>query len=522
MRDGARPRVRLVPSPPVRRLIVLGFADVSDAADHAAEFVAIDGVIGLEGIDEQLVEDMRLNHIHVDDIDVLPRGQGWLIVEVGARTDEEATAYAEAVHASAARLPDPPSVRIVSDQTEQERLWKVREAGLGATARVPGRRDGWPGWEDSSVPPERLGDYVRELRKLFDRYGYDASLYGHFGQGCVHCRITFDLESTPGIEQWRSFLHDAARLVTAFGGSLSGEHGDGQQRAELLPIMFGDELVEAFRAFKAIWDPHGRMNPGKIVDARPLTADLRLGAEFAPERPKTHFAFRDDDRDFTRATLRCVGIGNCRQEGHGTMCPSYMVTHEEKHSTRGRARLLFEMMEGRTLEDGWRDDSVREALDLCLSCKGCKGECPVHVDMATYKAEFLAHYYRGRLRPRTAYAIGQVMYAARLGSRRPAARQRGHAVAGCSVRSSSASAASHRNATSRVSRRCPSTSGSGPGRRERLRPAARCCSGSTPGTTTSRRRSAAPRSESSSTAGTAFESRNAGSAAAGRSTTTAS
>ena len=412
-------RVRLVPSPPVRRLIVLGFADVSDAADHAAEFVAIDGVIGLEGIDEQLVEDMRLNHIHVDDIDVLPRGQGWLIVEVGARTDEEATAYAEAVRASAARLPDPPSVRIVSDQTEQERLWKVREAGLGATARVPGQRDGWPGWEDSSVPPERLGDYVRELRKLFDRYGYDASLYGHFGQGCVHCRITFDLESAPGIEQWRSFLHDAARLVTAFGGSLSGEHGDGQQRAELLPIMFGDELVEAFRAFKAIWDPHGRMNPGKIVDARPLTADLRLGAEFAPERPKTHFAFRDDDRDFTRATLRCVGIGNCRQEGHGTMCPSYMVTHEEKHSTRGRARLLFEMMEGRTLEDGWRDDSVREALDLCLSCKGCKGECPVHVDMATYKAEFLAHYYRGRLRPRTAYAIGQVMYAARLGSRLP-------------------------------------------------------------------------------------------------------
>jgi Fe-S oxidoreductase len=183
--------------------------------------------------------------------------------------------------------------------------------------------------------------------------------------------------------------------------------------------MFGDELVEAFRAFKAIWDPHGRMNPGKVVDARPITADLRLGADFAPERPATHFAFRADDRDFTRATLRCVGIGNCRQEGHGTMCPSYMVTHEEKHSTRGRARLLFEMMEGRTLEDGWRDDAVREALDLCLSCKGCKGECPVHVDMATYKAEFLAHYYRGRLRPRAAYAIGEVMYAARLGSRFP-------------------------------------------------------------------------------------------------------
>jgi FAD/FMN-containing dehydrogenase/Fe-S oxidoreductase len=412
-------RVRLVASPPFRTLVVLGFRDVAEAADHAAELVAFPGVIGLEGMDDELVEDMRLNHIHVDDIDVLPSGAGWLIVEVGAATADEAAAHADAVRAHAERLPAPPSARVVSDPEEQHRLWAVREAGLGATARVPGQRDGWPGWEDSSVPPERLGDYLRELHALFDRYGYDASLYGHFGQGCVHCRITFDLETAPGIEQWRTFLHDAARLVTGFGGSISGEHGDGQQRSELLPIMFGDELVEAFRAFKSIWDPHGRMNPGKVVDPRPLTADLRLGADFAPTRPKTHFAFRDDDRDFTRATMRCVGIGNCRQEGHGTMCPSYMVTHEEKHSTRGRARLLFEMIEGRTLENGWRDEAVRDALDLCLSCKGCKGECPVHVDMATYKAEFLAHYYRGRVRPRAAYAIGQVMYAARLGSRVP-------------------------------------------------------------------------------------------------------
>jgi FAD/FMN-containing dehydrogenase/Fe-S oxidoreductase len=411
--------VRLVPSPPVRHVVVLGFRNIDVAADHVAEFVDMPGVIGLEGMDDELVEDMRRNGIHVGDVSVLPDGRGWLIVEVGAWDDTDTRAHVAAVQSRAESLPDAPTIAVIEDPQQQERLWRVREAGLGATARVPGQADGWPGWEDSSVPPERLGAYLRKLRALFDQYGYRASLYGHFGQGCVHCRVTFGLESGPGVAHWRAFLNDAAELVTSFGGSISGEHGDGQQRAELLPIMFGANLVEAFREFKSIWDPDHMMNPGKVVDARPITSDLRLGPDFDPPLVETHFSFDADGGDFARATLRCVGIGECRREDHGTMCPSYMVTHEEKHSTRGRAHLLFEMMEGRTLEDGWRSEAVRDALDLCLSCKGCKSDCPVHVDMATYKAEFLSHYYARRIRPRSAYAIGQIMYTARLAAKVP-------------------------------------------------------------------------------------------------------
>ncbi len=412
-----RATVRLVPSPPQRHLVVLGFPDVFAAADHVSDFVQMSGVTGLEGMDDQLVEDMKLTHIHAGDIGMLPDGHGWLLLEVGAWDDRELAGHLQRVCDRAATLGG--TVEVLRDREQQQRLWKVREAGLGATARVPGKRDGWPGWEDSAVPPERLGDYLRDLRRLFADYDYDAALYGHFGQGCVHCRVTFDLESEPGLAKWERFMRDAARLVVSYGGSCSGEHGDGQQRAELLPMMFGDDLVRAFEEFKAIWDPRGRMNPGKVVGADPMTSDLRLGAAFAPPRLKTNFAFANDDEDFVRAAMRCVGVGECRKTDHGTMCPSYMVTREEKHSTRGRARLLFEMADGRTLRDGWRDDAVRDALDLCLSCKGCKHDCPVSVDMATYKAEFLSHYYARKLRPRAAYAMGQIMYAARVASKMP-------------------------------------------------------------------------------------------------------
>ncbi len=411
--------LRLVPSPPSRQLVVLGFHDVFVAADHVPELVGQPGVIGLEGLDEKLVEDMTLTHVHEQDVRVLPDGRGWLLVEVGAGSDAECDDLVRGFKDEAARLDARPSVEVVRDRAAQQKLWRVREAGLGATARVPGSPDAWEGWEDSAVPPERLGDYLREVRALLDRYDYEGALYGHFGQGCLHTRITFDLESAPGIAKWRAFLDDAADLVVRFGGSLSGEHGDGQSRAELLPRMFGEELVQAFREFKAIWDPGARMNPGKVVDPYPITSNLRLGSKFAPPRLQTHFAFSSDGEDFARATMRCVGVGECRREHGGTMCPSYMVTREEKHSTRGRARLLFEMTEGRTLRDGWRDESVREALDLCLSCKGCKRDCPVSVDMATYKAEFLSHYYARRLRPRAAYAMGQIMYATRFASRMP-------------------------------------------------------------------------------------------------------
>ena len=252
----------------------------------------------------------------------------------------------------------------------------------------------------AAVPPEKLGNYLRDFRKLLERFGYEGDLYGHFGQGCIHTRIDFHLETHEGIKQFRSFLESAADLVLSYGGSLSGEHGDGQSRAWLLPKMFGPELIEAFREFKSIWDPEWRMNPGKIVDAYDVTENLRIGTDYRPADVTTHFHWPKDQGSFPRAILRCVGVGECRKTGHETMCPSYRVTMEEKHSTRGRARLLWEMLQGRVITDGWKSEEVKESLDLCLACKGCKGECPVTVDMATYKAEFLSHYYARRLRPR--------------------------------------------------------------------------------------------------------------------------
>jgi Fe-S oxidoreductase len=298
-------------------------------------------------------------------------------------------------------------------------VWEIRESGLGATAHVPGKPITWEGWEDSSVPPEKLGEYLRKLRALFDEYGYEGDLYGHFGQGCVHTRIDFDLETEEGIKTYRAFAHAAARLVVSLGGSISGEHGDGQSKAELLPIMFGDRLVQAFRDFKAIWDPTNRMNPGKVVDAYQLDQNLRLGADYRPVEVSTYFRYPNDHGKFSRALLRCVGVGECRKHDHGTMCPSYMATREEVHSTRGRAHLLFEAMQGNVLRDQWADESVKEALDLCLSCKGCRGECPVHVDMPTMKAEFLAHYYERHRRPRQSHVFGKIDRWAPLASKVP-------------------------------------------------------------------------------------------------------
>jgi Fe-S oxidoreductase len=260
---------------------------------------------------------------------------------------------------------------------------------------------------------------LRDLQQLFDNYGYTASLYGHFGQGCVHCSIDFDLYTASGIERWKQFLNEAAHLVTSYGGSLSGEHGDGQARGSLLPIMFGNDLVQAFREFKAAWDPAGKMNPGKVVDAYPVDENLRWGTHYHPWEPETHFAFASDAGSFAHAANRCVGTGKCRKHDAGTMCPSYMATRDEMHSTRGRARLLFEMLEGNPLRQGWRDETVKEALDLCLACKGCRAECPVNVDMATYKAEFLSHYYAGRRRPFGAYTFGLMYWWARAASHVP-------------------------------------------------------------------------------------------------------
>ena len=269
------------------------------------------------------------------------------------------------------------------------------------------------------VHPEDVGKYLRDLKKLFNKYGYNGSLYGHFGQGCIHTRINFDLETGEGIRKYRQFVEEAADLVVSYGGSLSGEHGDGQSRAELLPKMFGTELVQAFREFKAIWDPQWKMNPGKVVEPYRLDENLRLGSDYRPWQPETHFRFPEDHGSLARATLRCVGVGKCRQYDGGVMCPSFRVTREEEHSTRGRAHLLWEMTKGEIIRDRWRDERIKQSLDLCLSCKGCKSDCPVGVDVATYKAEFLSHYYDGRVRPRSAYAFGNIDIWARLASNAP-------------------------------------------------------------------------------------------------------
>ncbi len=397
--------------------MVLGYPDAYTAADDVPQ-VREHRPVGLEGIDDKLVEYMRRKGLHPDDVDLLPDGHAFLLVEFGgdtkADTDAQATNFVSALTGEAAG----PSSKVFRDAWEEQKLWQVRESGLGATAQVPGMPETHPGWEDAAVPPERVGDYLRDFRTLLDEFGYDAALYGHFGQGCIHCRIDFTLGTVHGVRQWRQFLDRAADLVVSYGGSLSGEHGDGQARAALLTKMYGDELVGAFADFKDCWDPHGKMNPGKVVRPNRPDDDLRFGPDASLRRPTTHFAFPDDEFDFANATRRCVGVGKCRDVDSGTMCPSYMATREEEDSTRGRARMLFEMLRGDEL-DGWRDDAVADSLDLCLACKGCKTECPVNVDMATYKAEFLSHYYAHRLRPRVAYSMGLIYWWARAATRMP-------------------------------------------------------------------------------------------------------
>jgi Fe-S oxidoreductase/FAD/FMN-containing dehydrogenase len=408
--------LNLVPDPKARTLLVVGYPEVYTAADHLMEILPLQPT-ALEGIDHLLFEWIAQRGNEEANLALLPEGTGFLFVEFGGDSKEDSDRQARECMAVLSKQGRRPSMKLFDDPHEEKMVWKVREGGLGATAWVPGQPDTWPGWEDSAVPPEKVGPYLRDLRKLFDKYGYHPSLYGHFGRGCIHCRVGFDLYTAEGVRNFRSFMGEAADLVVSYGGSLSGEHGDGQARAELLPRMFSPELMEAHRQFKRIWDPRWKMNPGKVINPYPITSNLRLGPDYNPPQPFTYFKYPGEDRQsFSRAVLRCVGVGDCRREKGGIMCPSYMVTHEEKHCTRGRAHLLWEMLKGSLRDQGWHNEPVREALDLCLACKGCKSDCPVNVDMATYKAEFLSHYYEGRLRPRHAYSMGLIWWWARLAS----------------------------------------------------------------------------------------------------------
>ncbi|GLY42797.1 dimethylmenaquinone methyltransferase [Amycolatopsis sp. NBRC 101858] len=413
-----RAELKLVPILPERTLVVLGYRDIAAAADAVPAILPYEPV-ALEGVDHKLIRDQQIKGMNPHALTELPHGRAFLMVQFAASTHDEAERQAHKMLDALRGTEHAADVEFFDDPAREHELWQVREAGLGATAHLPGKADTFEGWEDSAVAPDRLGDYLRRLSTLYEEFGYASdtapSLYGHFGQGCVHTRIPFDLYTADGVATYRRFAEQAADLVAEFGGSFSGEHGDGQSRGELLPKMFGSEIVTAFGRLKAIFDPDDRMNPGKVVAPYRLDENLRLGGDWAPADPQNlHFRFPDDGGSFAQAANRCVGVGRCRQhttEGGEVMCPSYQVTGEEEHSTRGRARLLFEMLDGHgdsPVTDGWRSTEVKDALDLCLACKGCKSDCPANVDMATYKAEFLAHHYEGRpwRRPRSDFTMG--------------------------------------------------------------------------------------------------------------------
>ncbi len=398
---------RLVESPPARVLLVIGWPDIYICADHIPQIME-HRPIGLEGFDDIMVNASRRKSVNLDGLAMLPEGAGWLMVEFGADTAAEAESQARHLMDALERSAIPPNMRLFTDPKQAKRIWDVRESSLGVTAHVPGEPLRWEGFEDSAVGPDKLGAYLRDLRKLMQAFHYDGSFYGHFGHACVHTRMDYDLESTEGIRKFRQFMEEAADLVVGYGGSISGEHGDGQSRGELLPKMFGPELMQAFREFKSLWDPDWKMNPGKLIEPYRLDENLRLGAGYDPWQPETHFKFPDDHGSLAAATLRCVGVGKCRHDSGGVMCPSYRVTREEEHSTRGRAHLLWEMTKRNVIKDGWKSEAVKESLDLCLACKGCKSDCPVGVDVATYKAEFLSHYYESNRRPLKAMGLSNI------------------------------------------------------------------------------------------------------------------
>jgi len=410
-------KLRLIHSPQHRTLVGLGYPDVFIAAEQVPAILEF-GPIGLEGFEGRIVDGLRKKG--TPNLELLPEGRGILLVEFGCDDPKQAEALALKLADRFRQSSGIPDIRLYND-SQAKWVWKIRESGARAAAAAPGAPPEWEGWDDAAVAPEKVSAYLRDIRKLLDEYNYQAAFYGHFGHGCIHMRVSFDLESETGIRNYGEFVERAADLVVSYGGSLSGEHGDGQSRGALLPKMFGPELVKAFGEFKAAWDPDGKMNPHKVVNAYLPTENLRLGADYKPRESKTHFHFPDDGGSFAKATVRCVGLGECRKTHAGAMCPSYMVTMEEQHSTRGRAHLFFELLQGEVIRDAWRDENVKKALDLCLSCKACKSECPTNVDIATYRAEFLSHYYEGKTRPLHAHAFGRIDRWAQLASLAPRA-----------------------------------------------------------------------------------------------------
>jgi FAD/FMN-containing dehydrogenase/Fe-S oxidoreductase len=400
-----RTTLRLVPRPKSVTLVVLGFEDVYAAADQTP-WLLHHRPEALEGFDHHLPDFARIKNL--PGVRFLPDGRAFLLVELGADSATEARDRAFRLADEARRARQCSGIAILADGFAQTSVWRLRESGLGAGAFIPGRPRTWPGAEDTAVPPERLGAYLRRFNDLLKHHSLTAATYyGHFGEGCVHARISFDLASREGVSVFRSAMEGIGALVAEFGGSLSGEHGDGIARSELLPAIYPRDLIDAFRDFKRAFDPDNRMNPGVIVNPYPLDSHLKLSGRYSPRDVSTHFDFSAEG-GLAGAALKCVGLGKCRKTDAGTMCPSYMATRDEKHSTRGRARLIFEALAGDLLTGGFADPAIKEALDLCLSCKGCLSECPASVDMAAYRAEFFSHYYQRAARPLKSHFFGRL------------------------------------------------------------------------------------------------------------------
>jgi FAD/FMN-containing dehydrogenase/Fe-S oxidoreductase len=407
--------VRLVVDPPYRVLVVCGYPDMAAAADAAP------GLLGhrptaCEGLDGRIVDAVRRRSGPAA-VPPLPSGSGWLFVELAGEEPAEVAALARRVVADAGAL----DAVVVDDPAAAAALWRIRHDGAGLSSRTPQGAPAHAGWEDAAVPPDRLGAYLRDFERLLASYRLTGAPYGHFGDGCLHIRIDFPLEQPGGPAGFRSFLTDAARLVAGYGGSISGEHGDGRARSELLPLIYTPHAVRLFGEVKAVFDPGNVLNPGVLVDPRPVDADLRPAAA-RPLRHTLALAYRDDRGDFSAAVHRCTGVGRCLADttaAGGVMCPSYLATRDERDSTRGRARVLQEMVNGSLVTGGWRAPEVHRALELCLACKACANDCPTGVDMAAYKAEALHQRYRRRARPRSHYTLGWLPRWARLAARAP-------------------------------------------------------------------------------------------------------